>query len=400
MLDIQRRGLVISGAAGLLTGLVLALVIWDETPPPRQAASPVATPVAAAPASAVAPQPGPALVDTAVPTELLNVAAAGKVDGRMVQDLGGGKLVEYTVMPELQKRASDILSEAEVPYGAMVALEPKTGRILGYVQHSEHRPDISNIAGLAIPPSASVFKVITAAALIEHARIAPDYEVCFNGGRRGFKLPQLEDDPRRDTRCHSLTEALGRSSNIVFGKLADRHLNADILDQYARKFGWGKNIPFELPLEPSAAKFEQDRLTLAQTAAGFYNTQMSPVHAALIAGSIANDGLMMSPHIIEKYSAGGRTIQTRSANPLGRVIKKRTARVLGEMMVATTELGTARSYFSKRARSLKGIRVAAKTGSLSARDYNDERHHFSWWIGFAPAENPTIAVAALVVNVG
>ncbi len=70
------------------------------------------------------------------------------------------------------------------------------------------------------------------------------------------------------------------------------------------------------------------------------------------------------------------------------------------MMVATTEIGTARSYFSKRARSLKGIRVGAKTGSLSAKDYNGERHHFSWWVGFAPAENPQIAVAALIVNVG
>ncbi len=324
MLEIERRGLVISGTAGLIMGLVVALFVWDETP--SAVTAPPVSPqpaIAAAPAAAEAPQPAKAEVDEKLPLELLNVAAAGEVGGRMVQDLGGGRLVEYTVMPSLQNRAREIMEEAEVPYGAMVAMEPRTGRVLGYVQHSTHRPDIDDINGLAIPPAASVFKVITTAALLEHARIAPDYEVCFHGGRRGFNEGHLEDNPRRDDKCHSLTEALAKSSNVVYGKLADRHLDARVLEDYARSFGWKQKIPFELPLEPSAAQFSDDRLRLARTAAGFYNTQMSPMHGAVLAATIANDGVMMAPTIIERYSMGDREIQTRHTTPLGRSLKSR-----------------------------------------------------------------------------
>ena len=88
------------------------------------------------------------------------------------------------------------------------------------------------------------------------------------------------------------------------------------------------------------------------------------------------------------------------ARPMGRSISEKTARTLAGMMVNTTETGTAGSYFRKRSRSLQGIDVAGKTGSLSAKGQDGERHFFSWFIGFAPAKNPRIAVAALIVNIG
>ena len=86
--------------------------------------------------------------------------------------------------------------------------------------------------------------------------------------------------------------------------------------------------------------------------------------------------------------------------PLGRSVTEKTARTLAGMMVNTTESGTAGAYFRKRSRSLHGIDVAGKTGSLSARGQGNERHFFSWFVGFAPAKDPKIAVAALVVNIG
>ena len=337
---------------------------------------------------------------TTLPAELIDLKQTVVENGLLVQDLGDGRRIEYTVLPEVQKRAMQVLEKADVPFGAMVAIEPSTGRILGFAEHSARRPDLKHVATLANPPAASVFKVVTTAALIEHVRLAPDYEVCFHGGSSGFKLEQLEDNSRLDTSCQTLNEALARSTNVIFGKLADRFLDAQALEAYAGAFGWNKEIPFVLDVQPSDAVFSNDRLRLSRTAAGFYNTQLSPVHAAVFAGTIANDGVMMAPKLVERYTVDGAPVLTRTSRPLGRSIRSKTARVLGNMMVATTELGTARPYFSKRDKSLKGIRVAGKTGSLSAKGDDGERHHFSWWIGFAPAENPRIAVAALVVNVG
>lgn len=408
MFDLTKKGVAISATAGFATGLIVATVLWHESPkasPLQQNVSLTAKAALVQPTVVGDPEPEPNPLglerpdpEQTVPVHALDIGQAKAANGRLVQDLGEGRSVEFTVMPAVQKVAQHVLESADVPFGALVAMEPSTGRVLAYASHSSVRPELKNLPGLANPPAANVFKVISTAALLEHGRIAPDYQVCFNGGRQGINLKHLEDDAKRDRKCHTVTEALGKSTNAVFGKLADRYVPSDVLDRYARKFGWKRDIPFLLPVQPSAAVFSTDRLTHARTAAGFYNTQMSPVHAAMVAATIGNRGVMMAPKLVERYSIDGETMYVRHATPMGRSILPTTAKTLSDMMVATTELGTARKYFSKRNKYLKGIRVAAKTGSLSAEAPDGQRHHFSWWIGFAPAENPRIAVAALVVN--
>ena len=407
----ERQGLTISGVAGLLAGLAAAWLIWHEAPPPRTLGAP-AQPVAGAPetpqAADEAANVQTASVDPAqaepadkLSPEELNISLANEVAGHLVQDLGDDRKVELTIIPALQKRAASIMSQAEVPYGALVAMEPDTGRVLAYAEHSAARPDLSGLCGMANPPAASVFKVVTTAALLEQARVPPETKVCFHGGHRGISQRHLVDNPKLDTRCHTLAEALGKSTNAVFGKLAYKHLDPDVLLRYSRRFFWDREIPFVFPIQTSHASFDSDRVLLAKTAAGFYNTQLSPMHGALIASAIANDGLMMAPKLVERYVVGNEERTRRGSTPMGRAIRPRTARLLANMMVTTTETGTASAYFRKRGKSLRGIRVAAKTGSLSTESGEDaERHHFSWWIGFAPAENPRVAVAALVVNVG
>jgi cell division protein FtsI/penicillin-binding protein 2 len=147
-------------------------------------------------------------------------------------------------------------------------------------------------------------------------------------------------------------------------------------------------LPFELA--PPASPFEVpgDRLEFARAAAGFWHTQMSPLHAALIAATIANDGAMPIPFAVQAESGrrGSR-----------RVISPNTARAVGHMMLRTVSDGTSRSAFlDQRGRPiLPGISVAGKTGSLSA---SNPYRAYSWWVGFAPADKPRIALAVLVVN--
>lgn len=408
-LQLDKRGLIISTLAGLAIGLIVAWMVWDAAGPLVR--SPGAAPLAPPVGPVAAPAPATAMSAmneeaaefdrTHLPVEELDLSSATVEDGRMVVDLGKKRHVTLTLMPALQKRAKQIFEQANVPFGAVVAMEPATGRLLAYVEHSSRNPELEHLAGRANPPAASIFKLITTAALLETTRVTPDTSVCYNGGgNRGISKRHLLDDPRRDVRCSTLTEALSKSTNAIFGKLTYRHLNAGVLRHYANAFGWNKEIPFLLPVQQSRSHFSDDRVELARTSAGFYNTQLSPIHAALIAGAIANGGRMMRPNLIELYTVDGQAVMEHSTTSMGRVCRQHTADSLAKMMVVTTESGTAAPYFRKRSAALKGIDVAAKTGSLSATADDGERHQFSWWIGFAPADNPRIALSALVVNIG
>lgn len=407
-LPLEKRWVAISALSGLLLGLTVAWFIWHKVPPPHKqtakveiapASGPIEAPAPAA-ANRVVKQPAAESVEPQLPVGEINLEKAVATNGRMVIELDGKREVTLTLMPQVQKRATQVLKRAEVPYGALIAMEPSTGRLLSYVEHSTANPELQNLAGLANPPAASVFKVITTAALLETTRVTPEFKTCFYGGHQGISKRHLEDNPQRDSRCQSLTEALGKSTNAIYGKLAYRKLTPDTLKKYATNFGWGRDIPFIFPVQKSRANFSDDRVELARTAAGFYNTHLSPIHAVMVAGAVANEGRMMAPGLVEHYTVNGRVIIEHSPQPMGRAIRQHTARTLARMMVHTTESGTSGPYFRKRAKSLKGIDVAGKTGSLSAMADDGTRHQFSWWVGFAPADNPRIAVAALVVNIG
>ena len=257
MQKLDRRGLTISALSGFLVGHVVAWIAWKEATPPRehrQAAVKVAPTFA--PVEPPAPASAPEVIneevaeldDSRVPMEQLDIREAQKVNGRLVQNLYDDRKVILTMMPALQERAREVLEKAEVPYGAVVAIEPSTGRVLGLVDHSTADPNIQNLAGRANPPAASVFKLVTTVALLETTPVTPDYKTCFNGGARGISKRHLTDDPRRDKRCHTLTQALAKSTNAVFGKLTYRHLNAGVLRRYAQGFGWDQEIPFAFPV--------------------------------------------------------------------------------------------------------------------------------------------------------
>jgi len=312
--------------------------------------------------------------------------------GRYTASYGPGR-ASLTLSPRLQQGLEKFLADYRVPLGAAVLLEPATGRVLALAEHAE-RGAPGHVALSPVAPAASVFKIVTSAALLEKG-LTPEQEVCFHGGRHRIQKALLADNPRRDRVCLTLASALGKSANVVFAKLAGRELSADLLRAEAGKFLFDAAIPFDLPVEPSPARISDDPFELATTAAGFGPVRLSPLHGALLAAIVANGGKFVPPRLVDTVE-GGPAPSSAAARP---VLRPEVAAALSRMMQTTTTEGTARKIFRRdrlaRRSALREVTVAGKTGSLAdPNPYKD----YSWFVGFAPVEDPQVAVAAVVVN--
>ena len=317
-------------------------------------------------------------------------------DGTAVSDLPGGRTAILSLDPGLQQAMEDVFDRYEVPYAGLVAMDPRSGRVLAYVSHSSADPAAGDLARDAGPPAASVFKLITAAALLENG-VRSDARVCYRGGSSALSLAHLASDPSSST-CATLAEAIGRSINPVMASLADAHLDGAILGRYASAFGFGEALPFDAPTEASAYEVPEDRLERARMAAGFWHSHLSPLHGALIAATIAHRGRMPRASIVDQVlDAEGHVVHERSDEVFRRVIGAGAAATLTDMMERTVTEGTSRRAFhDDRGRAfLPGISVAGKAGTLS-----EERPYrgYTWWVGFAPSDAPTIALGVVVIN--
>src|SRR5882724_6851232 len=270
------------------------------------------------------------------------------------------------------------------PVGAaVVALDPRTGKVLAMAEIGE------GAVTKPVYPAASVFKIVTGAALLEKG-VSPDDETCYHGGIRRLVGKLLQDKPNLDRRCLSLSMAMAKSANVVFAKMAVKHLDGEELRKSAERFLFNRPI-FDQPLEQSSAEIPDDGLGFAKSAAGFGQVKLSPMHAALIAASVGNGGVAMEPSLIDAVNDEA----VESTGSL-RLMNVETAGALRDMMKLTVSQGTATPTFHERRRNVLGsIEVAGKTGSLSNyKPFKD----YSWFVGFAPADDPKIAVAAVVVN--
>ncbi len=357
------------------------------------------SPELVAAARAIKPVP----VET-VPTDWvaagLDLTKAEEIDGKLVQTLPNGGKVTFTVDPSTQEHLETLYDRYKIPYGGVVLIEPKTGRVKAMLSQSHDTPKIENAALKPIAPSASVFKIITAAALMESERVSPRKEVCYHGGRSRLTETNIKGHPRLDNRCGDLSDAITWSINSLIAKLAYKHLDASELVSWAERFAYNTDIPFELPVEPSKAQIVEDPIERSRTAAGFWNTYLSPMHGAMIGAAVLNDGVMMRPSLIESYaSPSGKVLHTFSAKPWRTVMRVHTARRLKEMMKRTTEEGTARKYFAHRREFPSDIITGGKTGTLSRK--SPSYLGYTWFVGFGEGErreDPEIAVGGLVCN--
>ena len=297
-----------------------------------------------------------------------------------------GRKSQLTFEPTLQQPLQRLIDTYHAPLVQLVALDPATGRVLAAIESSSGDPVAADLIDTGLFPAASVFKVVTTSALLARG-IDPDEQICFHGGKHRIASRELDDDERRDRRCDTLALALAHSANVAIAKLAGRNLDPIWLRDWAQRFLFDRPLPSDWPVKPSTASIPNDAYAFAQTAAGFGAVKLGVLHGAAIAAAIANHGLLVPLRVFE-------TPPDSDLTPLPvQILTADMAGDLGAMMQLTVSQGTAHKAF--RFRGAKLLEAAGKTGSLSdKKPYRD----YSWFVGFAPASDPKIAVAALVVN--
>jgi penicillin-binding protein A len=401
--------LVVAGTLGVGIALVGAAGGSANTPDARLPGSPL-EPSKAPPDEVAAFSNLPTQIPRATkkqPLAMSPTAAVGidldkitREGHHYIAKLPDGRKARLTLDPGLQELAEKLLAESRAPRGAIVAMAPD-GRILAIAgrrtESPEGSPDGTLDSKLAIEPwapSASVFKLVTASALID-AGHDPGDKICFHGGIRSVAESNLHDS-KRDTRCENLAFGVAHSNNAILGKLAFGKLAPKRLDAAARAMGWGAAFPEELRGRFGEIAMPKERdLDYAKVAAGFQSdgggAKLSTVGGALIAATFADDGEQPVPQLIASIDGVELPPPQRR-----RVISKATARTVASMMVQTCDDGSAAKSFGKRRQQEAATRVAGKTGTLSLKEPFHMEH--SWFVGFAPAAKPEIVVSVVFGN--
>jgi penicillin-binding protein A len=304
-----------------------------------------------------------------------------------------GNWVGLTLDRDLQRDAERLLESARPLAGAVVAVEARSGKILAW---AERRRDgrSGSVITTAHSPAASVFKLVTTAALYETSDITPSERVCIAGGTRAVERRHLDPPRDGDIRCAPFFQALGHSKNAVYAQLATHRLLRTDLIEVAERLGFNGNVPFDFSVPVGTLSVPYNDLEFARTAAGFRGTTLTPLGGAYLAGVVASGGLAPRFRILAE------TDDTPAPAAFeARVLGATTAHRLERMMEVTVENGTARSAFHDDLGHplLGSYRVAGKTGTLHPSE-NSREGAASWFVGFAPARSPALIVSVLLEN--
>jgi penicillin-binding protein A len=310
-----------------------------------------------------------------------------------------GDKMYLSLDPRLQRFAVDLLAKQKVPWGAIVAIEPSTGRVRTLAGHSEVSPSQGQgLVSRSTFPAASLFKIITAAAAVETSGVTADTSVHYRGGTYTLNKHNYLPNHKSDKVTMKLSTALAKSCNPAFARVALNNLSVDILTQYASNFGFAKNLSVDFPVTPSTLSLNQDKYAFARTAAGFGDAFISPVHAASIAAALGNKGLMMRPYIVDTVLDRTGLIRVhKGAQVQDQIVLESTAEEVIKMMEGTTTEGTGKRQFGSSSPNLRKIAIASKTGTLSG---SNPKGRYYWFVAVAPIDNPTLAIASLVIDNG
>jgi cell division protein FtsI/penicillin-binding protein 2 len=292
----------------------------------------------------------------------------------------GGTEVKTTLDPHLQRAAERLLARAGAHEGAIVVADTRTGRILAWATRGER-----DFVAEPFAPSASLFKIVTASALLE-AHVSPSARECYEGGEHAIHPEDLE---RHGSVCTTFGEALGHSVNLVFARLAKKHLAPPTLRSYAATLGFSGTVPIDVAVGRSVVSIPDDSFGMARASAGFWNGQLTPLGALFAMTTVANDGERVRLSLID-HGGTARVVAGQALSPAA-------ARTLGRMLEVTTRRGTAAKAFHRPDGTpyLRGIPVAAKTGTLIG---GGRARMYSWFAGYAPSTKPEIAVTVMLGN--
>lgn len=345
---------------------------------------------------------------------------------RVVDLLGNqepqGGSVELTLDPVAQRAAAEGLRDlGEGTRGAVAAINPQTGEILAMVSQPTYDPNalashdlsatkaawdqltndpnqpmLNRSTQLTLPPG-STFKLVTAAAALENLNLTPDSQV-KGGTELTFPGKQYTLPNQGGSNCGgdpiSLRQALEVSCNVSFGDLANQ-VGEEALVQQAERFGFGADpldgLAFEKSRVVGAESEGLEDTQLAQTGIGQYEVAATPLQMAMVAGAIANNGVVMNPYIVDTLRAPNlEVLEQTEPSEFGEAMRPETAGMLKDMMVSVVDSGTGSPA------AIPGVQVGGKTGTAeSAAD----RPPYAWFVGFAPANDPQVAVAVLVESV-
>lgn len=319
--------------------------------------------------------------------------------------------LEITIDPTLQGAALEALGDNR---GAIVALDPATGAVLVSVSTPSFDPasllgsdaagqwerlltdpasPLSDRATREIYAPGSTFKTIVTATgldtgMVEPGSVYPDpIELELPGSEA--TISNFGDRPCNDGDPVTLLEAFVRSCNTTFASLA-MELGASEIGITADAIGFNQDIGYEWTVPQAVwktAELSDDDAALAQSGIGERNVRATPLHMAMVAAAVANNGVAARPYLVERvFDADGETLSSAEVSEIGRAMAPETASVLAQMMERVVTEGTGRRA------AVPGVRVAGKTGTATGSG------GFSnpWFIGFAPVDNPTIALAVFI----
>jgi peptidoglycan glycosyltransferase len=331
------------------------------------------------------------------------------------RDPAGGDVV-LTLDPAVQEAA---MAGLEGVTGAVVALDPDTGAILAMastptydptllsshdpaairaywdeLDAAERDPRLNRAIGDNYPPG-SLFKVVVSAAALADGYTpdtvvpAPDELPLPNSSR---VIPNFNGSSCSPSGEQSLIDALTISCNTAFAQLGI-DLGEERVREMAEAFGMdGETFDIPLRVQGSSIGDVEDDAALAQTSIGQRDVRMTPLQAALVAATVANDGVQMKPYLVDQLQAPDLTvIDSTQPEEWREAVSVDVANQLTEMMVSVVDNG------SGRAARIQGVKVAGKTGTAQVSE--DVADH-TWFMGFAPADEPEIAVAVFVANGG
>lgn len=308
--------------------------------------------------------------------------------------------VQTTINQDLQNYLTSKLDLRHSRYIAIVAIDPQTGKLEAMVGFNKI-DSASNPCFESTHPAASIFKIITAAAAVEKGGLDSGSTLTFNGRKHTLYKSQLKEKINKYTHRISLRDSFAQSVNPVFGKLGALRLGKQVLNTYAEAFGFNRSIAFEIPLQPSRIEIDDEPYHWAEIASGFnQNTTISPIHGALIASAVINNGRLYEPAIIERIvDKNGQEKYLNQPRMIDRVIDPATTRIMRDLMETTIRSGTARKQFRriKRDKVLSGLIFGGKTGSINNRT-NTAR--YDWFVGYAAQKqgDHQLAVGVMVAH--